>query len=385
LGWEKRKTMTARCLFICSTLLLFASGAYGGAYQHTRDKRTLVWNHNPKPDDEATWSGGRDSNGFAKGSGTLTWYKVQRAIVTGSNISSSKGRVTGAVVVNRYSGKMVRGKFDGPVINVDASGKISHGTFVNGTKGNDWVAGPLPRTDQQVNEGVSKNAVEPPPPAEGPPRFAATALTRPITAATSATAPSPPAAAEPAVKSRMIMDFKEQTQAVLSRVGDATGNFHEIDRLDSVQQLPAPVSESVATLADRARDFRAKLGYETALIECRTETETVDALSAVEQSTRNVAGNDASAANSGLTDFLKNNPEPMVDTQRPLWRYLTSMRLLCSRLEKEGEIHLQRGSAFASAGRTGDAIREYQEAYRIFPNPATAEKIRQLQRNSLGL
>jgi hypothetical protein len=377
--------VTARCLFICSTLLLFANGAYGGTYQHTRDKRTLVWNHNPKPDDEATWSGGRDSNGFAKGYGTLTWYKVQRAIVTGSNISSSKGGAVGGVVSNRYSGKMVRGKFDGPVVSIDAGGKMFHGTFVNGTKANDWVAGPLPRPDQQVNERVSKNAVDAPPPAEGPPRIAAATLTRPPTPAASATAVSPPAAGGPAVKSRMIMDFKEQTQVVLSRVGDATGNFHEIDRLDSVQQLPAPVSESVATLVDRARDFRAKLGYETALSECRTETETVDALSAVEQSTRNIAGNDASAANSGLTDFLKNNPEPMVDTQRPLWRYLTSMRLLCSRLEKEAEVHLQRAGAFASAGRTGDAIREYQEAYRIFPNPATAEKIRQLQRNSLGL
>jgi len=189
----------------------------------------------------------------------------------------------------------------------------------------------------------------------------------------------------PEVKSRMITDFKEQTQAVLSRVGDATGNFREIDRLDSVRQLPPPVSESVASLVDRARDFRAKVGYETALSECRSETETVDALSAVDQGTRNIAGNDASAANSGLTDFLKDNPEPMVDTQRPLWRYLTSMRLLCSRLEKEAEIHLERAGAFASAGRTGDAIREYQEAYRIFPNPAAAEKIRQLQRNSLGL
>jgi hypothetical protein len=305
--------------------------------------------------------------------------------VTGSNIPPSRGGAAGGVVSNHYSGKMVRGKFDGPVVSVDASGKMFHGTFVNGTKANDWVAGPLPRTDQQLNERVSKKAVNAPPPAEGPPRVAAVAPIRPFAPATLAPAPSTPAAAEPAVKSRMIMDFKEQTQVVLSRVGDATGNFHEIDRLDSVQQLPVPVSESVATLVDRARDFRAKLGYETALSECRTETETVDALSAVDQSTRNISGNDASAANSGLTDFLKNNPEPMIDTQRPLWRYLTSMRLLCSRLEKEAEIRLQRGSAFASAGRTGDAIREYQEAYRIFPNPATAEKIRQLRRNSLGL
>jgi hypothetical protein len=183
----------------------------------------------------------------------------------------------------------------------------------------------------------------------------------------------------------MITDFKEQTQSVLSRVGEATGNFHEIDRLDLVQQLPLPVSESVSSLVDRARDFRAKLGYETALSECRTETATVDALSAIDQITRNIAGKDASAANSRLTDFLKSNPEPMVDNQKPLWRYLTSIRLLCNRLEKEAEIHLQRAQASASAGRIGDAIREYQEAYRAFPNPATAEKTRQLQSNSLGL
>ena len=388
--------MTARCLFVCTTLLLFVNGAYGdGVYQHTRDKRTLIWNNYPRRDDEPTWSGQRDSNGFATGYGTLTWYRVQRAVVTGSNIPSSKGRTVGAVVINRYSGKMVRGRFDGPVVNVDASGKMFHGTFVKGAKANDWVAGPLPRTDQQLNERVSKGGVNAEPPAEGPPRFAMAASIRPFTPATpapatsapasSTPAPSTPPAVEPEVKSRMITDFKEQTQAVLSRVGDATGNFREIDRLDSVRQLPPPVSESVASLVDRARDFRAKVGYETALSECRSETETVDALSAVDQGTRNIAGNDASAANSGLTDFLKDNPEPIVDTQRPLWRYLTSMRLLCGRLEKEAEIHLERAGAFASAGRTGDAIREYQEAYRTFPNPATAEKIRQLRRNGLGL
>ncbi len=378
--------MTARCLVVCITLLLFANGAYGGGtYQHTKDRRTLIWNSSPRRDDEATWSGERDSNGFATGYGTLTWYRVQRAIVTGSNIPSARGRVVGAVVIDRFSGKMVRGKFDGRVVNVDASGKMFHGTFVKGTKANDWVAGPLPRTDQQLSEPVTRSAVNPQPPAEGPPHFAAAVLTRPFTPEPSATAPSTPAAVEPEVKNRMIMDFKEQTQVVLARVGDATGDFQEIDRLDSVQRLPAAVSESVASLVDRARDFRAKLGYETALSECRSETETVDALSAVVRSTRNIAGSDASAANSGLTDFLKNNPEPMIDAQRPLWRYLTSMRLLCTRLEKEAETHLQRAGAFASAGRTGDAIREYQEAYRLFPNPATTEKIRQLQRNSLGL
>ena len=387
-------------------LLLLASGVYGGGiYQHTRDQRALIWNSLPRPDEEAAWSGDQDSKRYATGYGTLTWYRVQRAIGTGSHILPSTGPAGSAIVINRYSGKMVLGKFDGPVVNVDANGKMFHSTFANGIKVTDWVAGPLPPTDQRLNEpvSVSRDARTAEPPADV---VAAASTPSPVTSTPSPLSSSPaaaeastrspvpstpsprsssPAAVETAVKNRMITDFKEQTQSVLSRVGEATGNFHEIDRLDLVQQLPLPVSESVSSLVDRARDFRAKLGYETALSECRTETATVDALSAIDQITRNIAGKDASAANSRLTDFLKSNPEPMVDNQKPLWRYLTSIRLLCNRLEKEAEIHLQRAQASASAGRTGDAIREYQEAYRAFPNPATAEKTRQLQSNSLGL
>src|SRR5712692_9790760 len=413
-------------------LLLLASGVYGGGiYQHTRDQRALIWNSHPRPDEEAAWSGDQDSKRYATGYGTLTWYRVQRAVVTGSHILPSTVPAGSAIVINRYSGKMVLGQFDGPVVNVDANGKMFHSTFANGIKVTDWVAGPLPPTDQWLNEpvSVSRDARTAEPPADvvaaastpspvtstpsplssSPPSAAASTRSpvpstpspipsllssSPASAAASTRSPVPstpsprsssPAAVETAVKNRMITDFKEQTQSVLSRVGEATGNFHEIDRLDLVQQLPLPVSESVSSLVDRARDFRAKLGYETALSECRTETATVDALSAIDQITRNIAGKDASAANSRLTDFLKSNPEPMVDNQKPLWRYLTSIRLLCNRLEKEAEIHLQRAQASASAGRTGDAIREYQEAYRAFPNPATAEKTRQLQSNSLGL
>ena len=381
--------MTARCLFICSTLLLFANGADGGGiYQHTRDGRTLVWNNHPGTDDEATWSGGRDLNGYAAGYGTLAWYRVQRAIVTGSNLQSSRGHVAGAIVTNRYSGRMVRGKLEGTVQNIDAQGSAFHTTFVNGAKTANWIGGPLPPPNQQRNQNVSKSAgkAEPAPPAAGPPRIAVAAPTRSLVpSSTPSLLSSNPEAIETAVKNRMIEDFKEQTQSVLSRVGDATGNFHEVDQFDSVPQLPTPISESVDSLVDRARDFRAKLGYETALSECRTETETVDALSAMDQATRSIADKNASDASARLADFLKNNPEPMADAQKPLWRYLSSMHQLCSRLEKEAETHSQRAAAFASVGKTGDAIREYREAYRMFPNPVTAEKILQLQRNSLGL
>jgi len=113
--------MNIRSLLVCSALLLLASVAYGaGSYQRTRDGKTLVWNNSPKRDQEATWSGKRDKKGFAVGSGTLTWYKVVPTIETGSLIPNTKRH---AVVVKRYSGKMVHGKFKGAVTNVDANGR----------------------------------------------------------------------------------------------------------------------------------------------------------------------------------------------------------------------------------------------------------------------
>jgi ketosteroid isomerase-like protein len=124
--------MNMRSLLVCSALLLFASVACGaGSYQRTRDRKTLVWNDSPERGEEATWSGKRDKNGFATGSGTLTWYKVEPTIVTGSNIPDARRY---AVVINRYSGKMVHGKFKGAVTYVDANGKRLRATFVKGGK-----------------------------------------------------------------------------------------------------------------------------------------------------------------------------------------------------------------------------------------------------------
>ncbi len=446
--------MTARYLFICSALLLLANAAYGARYQRTKDGQTLIWNNLRGVAQEATWSGGRDSDGYATGEGTLTWYRGELKIAT----DSSKPLKEGSVVVSSYTGKMVRGKFEGLVVK-EESGTILHTTFVNGNKANYWSGEPIttatPKTKEQqrtesarATPGETAKEPAPSPTATPPPneqQWTEPTLTKPVEEAaaeepapspspveqprkevphqeavvetptqapteaptqdthalelfrppsslrtTLAGAPSPdaflspstssPSAApqpvDPAVKNRMIAEFKEQTQSVLKQVGDATGNFRETDRLDAVQNLPAPVSASVSSLADRARDFRLKLGYETAFQESRAETETVEALSLVDEAARNIVAKDTPAARIKLTRFLKRYREPVADNQKPLWRYLTSVQSICNRLEKEADTHLQRAQSLASAGQTGEATQEYQAAYRIYPNPVTAEKIR---------
>jgi hypothetical protein len=513
----------SRSLVGCSVLLL-ATVAYGGAFQRTKDGKTLVWNNAPEPGDIATWSGKQDANGYATGYGTVTWYRADLKMSVGSNLPSPGQRL----LIGRYSGQMVRGKFEGAVVNVDANGKTFHGTFAKGRKTNDWTSGPASANQQlqqkkpetkiaetpaegpspspgrqqhpAVSSAPSKTVTEtsagkthhdasvkekqsaaqaggptavqneqkksepkaPEKPAEEPrpspalrvakisPEPSAIPTRTPIAntfrndsvsaregeswtnAPSSADerdqkkksepqlvevpaeeahpspSPSPPdqvvmvsprtsagagevsvslspESRETSMPNRVIQHFKEQTQSTLSRVGDATGNFRQVNRLEAVQKLPPPVSEGVALLANRARDVRSEVGSETALQECRNEIQTVDALSVIDQVTRDMAANDASRASSELNDFLQNSPEPIDDSQNGLWRYLTSLQQLFNRSEKEAAAHIQRGQSLDAANKTSEAIREYQKAYQVFPNPATAEKIRHLQDNSLGL
>ena len=133
--------MNLRSLFVCGAVLVLlfsANGVYagGGRYQRTKDGKTRVWNNYPQPGDAATWSGDRDAKGYATGKGTLTWHTTNRTFKTGSNIPKEKH-----IAVTRYSGKMVRGKLEGLVINVDADGKTFHGKFVDGRRTKAWRAG----------------------------------------------------------------------------------------------------------------------------------------------------------------------------------------------------------------------------------------------------
>jgi hypothetical protein len=106
-------------VIICLGLLGLAKGAAAGIYQHATDGQTFVWNSYPDPDDSVSWSGRRDSQRYATGPGTLTWFKR-------------------GVFNSRYTGTMFRGRWNGIVTNEDADGKKYRGTFVDGKKSNDW-------------------------------------------------------------------------------------------------------------------------------------------------------------------------------------------------------------------------------------------------------
>jgi hypothetical protein len=125
--------VTGRFLVICGALLIVAANvALGdGVYQRTRDGKALVWNNYPKTGDEATWSGGRDRDGYARGFGALAWYATDQ---------DDSGR---PAFYARYWGNMNRGKFNGPV-NVHSKRKTRHAIFVDGARSTRWAAGSAP-------------------------------------------------------------------------------------------------------------------------------------------------------------------------------------------------------------------------------------------------
>src|SRR5438270_12770800 len=119
-------------------LIVRKSTLADSAYERTQDrKKAFIWNNDPKPDDTATWSGGRDAEGNASGPGTLQWFRRDRSFTTGSNIFVAK-----KTLISSYSGTMVHGKFSGGVMTVD-HGKTYHATFVDGHKKGRWTAGPV--------------------------------------------------------------------------------------------------------------------------------------------------------------------------------------------------------------------------------------------------
>ena len=120
-----------RLLLVCGTLFVLLEIARGaGAYQNTRDGKAIVWNNNPKPGDEATWSGGRDREGYARGFGRLIWYTKEPDFAK-------------AQLFARYWGRMVDGKFEGQV-NVHSKRKTHYAIFVDGARVTRWAPGNAP-------------------------------------------------------------------------------------------------------------------------------------------------------------------------------------------------------------------------------------------------
>src|SRR3954451_21785837 len=113
-----RFAFSAGVLLLLFSLFSANSVQASGTFQRTRDAKAIVWNANQQPGDEAEWSGGADERGYAKGAGTITWYKLDRT-VTGTSIPTQRGHSS---MIATYSGTMANGLRDRGVEEVGGNG-----------------------------------------------------------------------------------------------------------------------------------------------------------------------------------------------------------------------------------------------------------------------
>ena len=187
--------------------------------------------------------------------------------------------------------------------------------------------------------------------------------------------PSPGAVSRVVVaKERMTAELRKQIESVLAQVRDATGKFRAIERLDAVRALPAPVSARVTFLANQGREYRFKMGYERTLYEHLDELETVDALVAVDEITRDLAAKDVPAARKELSAFLRRYSEPAAEDRKAMWRYLTSAFSVCDRSKTEAAARLPRARSLDSAGKKSEAEKWSHKALRLDPRQSRVKQ-----------
>lgn len=186
-----------------------------------------------------------------------------------------------------------------------------------------------------------------------------------------------------AALAKRVAEFRKETMDVLANTSVPQSDFRKLRSLDDVKELATAEQERISVLAEKVRSLREQdEGFVEA---CRTEMAVALALETRAKLPREIHANNAPAALADLNSFLRDNPSPPSDAQEDLWKSLASIRALCTRLESEARPHIEKAESLSSSGKAGDAIEEFQIAYRLFPDPKVADTIKQLRENSLGL
>jgi hypothetical protein len=165
----KASPNTLRNFLVYAVLLACATSAFAGKYQKTLDKKSHIWNDDPKPGEECNWSGKRDRLDLADGPGTLTWYNDEKGPRTRTQFFTERLHF-----VSKITGTMLRGRWEGMVELMDADGHVSHALFDNGKLTTAWSEGPAPAQTKVTAAAPAERKEESGPEAVAPPPAAST-------------------------------------------------------------------------------------------------------------------------------------------------------------------------------------------------------------------
>jgi len=86
-----------------------------------------------------------------------------------------------------------------------------------------------------------------------------------------------------------------------------------------------------------------------------------------------------------LTYQFAHKPKVIPPEYASIWDNLTAWKTVIDKAATPFKDHLNKAKASADLGKISDALREYQAAYSIFPDPQIPEEIKKIREQSLGL
>jgi uncharacterized protein YecT (DUF1311 family) len=208
-----------------------------------------------------------------------------------------------------------------------------------------------------------------------------TPLPTPVTTPMAAPSINP---ADIAVRARIILDFKDDVKALFTNVSNGAA-FKQFASLKEIIPLPTSTSEAITKGAERAREFRSKIGYAESLRECGAETALIDALVAYDQSIRALHSGDGPMAQTTISSFLRDHGQAPAQDYNAVWASLGSLNLVFKDASNDASRHLEEAQQLVTADKTTEAIKKYELANTVFPDPKIARTVKRLKEESLGL
>jgi uncharacterized protein YecT (DUF1311 family) len=199
-------------------------------------------------------------------------------------------------------------------------------------------------------------------------------------------APTPTAPPmDPGARAKLVAEFKAAAQGAVTK-GAAAGPYVEYTSLNAVKALPSALTDEITALEDQAAAFRAKLDAANQLGgDCRLDLDSADALGALRDAVQDITAADTPAASEKLSAFHERGFSPETAEQKLLGKSLNSLWTICDHLKEQAHSLCERAKAAADAGKSAEAIKDYQDAYKIYPDPDVAQTIKRLREDSLGL
>jgi tetratricopeptide (TPR) repeat protein len=186
---------------------------------------------------------------------------------------------------------------------------------------------------------------------------------------------------------KALADFQNDARAVLNAFLAKKDDsfFKKADALKNAPQLQAEISNQITNLNARYSALLDRHYADKLLEPASNESAVVELLVSWSKFTQALKAGHMVDAELAIQKGFSLTPKNIAADYFPFWQAVGNWHALFVTEEPKYQEHMQKGTWFAALGKTSSAIKEYQAAYDLIPNPAIPDMMKKCREESLGL